>query len=336
MAPDPLDLTVFADPHSGEPLDPGPDGLYAPDGNREAQLVGGVAEFVSDATQDHFGLQWNRFAAVQLDSYNGTTQSRDRLLNQSGLEPEDFAGKTVLEVGCGAGRFTEVLLSFGANVVAVDYSAAVHANRRTHETAAAAGTAVFARTDVFELPFRQRSFDIVLCYGVVQHTGDAGRALVRVWDMVAPGGILLVDRYRMAPQNQILFKYLLRPATKRIDSEALLTGTERFVSRIFPSQLRMLERLQGGGLRRLARVAFIRLMPNSVFPLNLHLQGQLDRDVARTWSILDTFDMYGPAYDAPQTFRAWRRDLERLDGGAIEHCAICGQGNTATVRRSRP
>ncbi len=121
-----------------------------------------------------------------------------------------------------------------------------------------------------------------------------------------------------------------------MSSEALLTGTERFVSRIFPWQVRMFERLQGGGVRRIARLALIRLMPNSVFPLNLHLQGQLDRDVARTWSILDTFDMYGPAYDAPQTFRAWRRALEQLDGGSIERCAICGQGNTATVRRIGP
>jgi len=335
MPPAPLDLTVFADSRSGRPLRREPDGLYALDGRREAEFIDGVTEFVRDAAQDHFGLQWNRFAAVQLDSFNGTTQSRDRLLSQSGLAPSDFAGKTVLEVGCGAGRFTEVLLSFGASVVAVDYSAAVHANRRTHESAASNGTALFARTDVFELPFRPRSFDVVLCYGVLQHTGNAGEALSRVWEMVAPGGILLVDRYRMSLQNQILFKHLLRPATKRIDSETLLSLTERAVKRVFPWQLRVLGRLQGGGLRRLARLVLIRLMPNSVFPLNLHLQGRLDREVALTWSILDTFDMYGPRYDAPQTFRAWCRDLQQLKGGAIERCAICGQGSTATVRRSR-
>jgi 2-polyprenyl-3-methyl-5-hydroxy-6-metoxy-1,4-benzoquinol methylase len=330
----PLDLTVFADPRSGEPLDPGPDGLYAPDGSREAQLIDGVAEFVSDETQDHFGLQWNHFAAVQLDSFNGTTQSRDRLLEQSGLTPADFAGKTVLEVGCGAGRFTEVLLQFGAKVVAVDYSAAVYANRRTHDAAAADGRVLFARTDVFDLPFRPRSFDIVLCYGVVQHTGNARRAVTCLWEMVAPGGILLVDRYRASPKNQILFKHLLRPATKRMSSQALLSATDRIVSRIFPWQVRTFASLQGGGVRRIARLALIRLMPNSVFPLNLHVQGDLDREVARTWSILDTFDMYGPRYDLPQTFRAWRRDLQQLEAGAIERCAVCGQGNTATVRRS--
>lgn len=151
--------------------------------------------------------------------------------------------------------------------------------------------------------------------------------------MVAPGGVLLIDRYRTSLRNQLLLKYLLRPATMRIGSETLLSATERFVSRVFPWQLRMLERLAGDGLRRLARLAFIRLMPNSVFPLSLHLQGQLEREIARSWSILDTFDMYGPEYDAPRTFRGWRRDGRRLQGGSVERCADCGQGNTATVRR---
>ncbi len=167
----PLDLTVFADPRSGEPLDPGPDGLYAPDGSREAQLIDGVAEFVSDETQDHFGVQWNHFAAVQLDSFNGTTQSRDRLLEQSGLTPADFAGKTVLEVGL---RRRQIYR--GAAAIRCERRRGGLFRCRPREpaharTAAADGRVLFARTDVFDLPFRPRSFDIVLCYGVVQHTG---------------------------------------------------------------------------------------------------------------------------------------------------------------------
>lgn len=329
-----LESSIFADPGSGLPLEVRPDGLYAPDGRRRAEINDGVVEFVRDDVQDHFGLQWNRFASVQLDSVNGTTQTRDRLLNQSGLEPADFAGKTVLEVGCGAGRFTEVLLSFGANVVSTDYSAAILANRRTHTDAEAEGRAVFARADVFELPFRPRSFDVVLCYGVVQHTGDADRALASLWEMVADGGVLLVDRYRISLQNVSPFKYLLRPASKRMDSARLLTLTERIVSTLFPWQVRVLRHLQGGGTRRPLRLVLIRLMPTSVFPVTLHLHNELDRDLALTCSILETFDMYGPRYDHPQTFGAWRRDLSRLQGATLERCQICGQGNTATVRRT--
>src|SRR6187397_1731582 len=38
-------------------------------------------------------------------------------------------GRVVLEAGCGAGRFTELLLAGGARVVAFDLSRAVEANR---------------------------------------------------------------------------------------------------------------------------------------------------------------------------------------------------------------
>jgi len=336
MARTQLDWSIFVDPVSGLPLAAAPDGLYSEAGDRRAPIRGGIPEFIEDGVQDHFGFQWKRFASVQLDSVNGMTQTRDRLLHQSGLTQDDFRGKTVLEVGCGAGRFTEILLGFGARVVSVDYSSAVHTNHDTHAVAAREGRATFARADVFALPFRPQSFDIVLCYGVVQHTGDASQALTHLWEMVAVDGLLLVDRYRISLRNVAPWKHLLRPASRRLGPTRLLAMTERAVSRIFPLQVRAFARLQGNGSKRLLRLALIRFMPNSVFPIQLHLQRQLDAELALTWSILDTFDMYGPSYDEPQTYRNFKRDVSRLPDAVVERCAICGQGNTATIRRRRP
>jgi 2-polyprenyl-3-methyl-5-hydroxy-6-metoxy-1,4-benzoquinol methylase len=326
--------SAFSAPGTRDPLHKREDGLYSQGGVRAAPIVEGIAEFVSDETQAHFGLQWNRFAAVQLDSVNGTTESRDRLLEQSGLAPTDFEGKTLLEVGCGAGRFTELLLEFGARVVSTDYSTAVRANRTSNGAAEAEGRVVFARADVFALPFSPQTFDIVLCYGVVQHTGDATRALRELWKMVAPGGLLLVDRYRLAPRNFLPLKYLLRPATKRLPPERLLVIIERAVGWLFPRQTAAFRRLQGSGPRRVIRLVANRLTLNSVFPVNLHVRGELDRETALAWSILDTFDMYGPRYDMPQSFRAFRRTVHELPDGTVQRCVTCGQGSTATVRRA--
>jgi hypothetical protein len=97
--------------------------------------------------------------------------------------------------------------------------------------------------------------------------------------------------------------------------------------------MRVFAGLRGGGVRRAARLLAIRLMPNSVYPLHLHLAGEIDRDTALAWSVLDTFDMYGPAYDDPQTLRAFKRSVDALTGGAVLRCAPCGQGSTATARR---
>jgi len=67
---------------------------------------------------DNFGIQWNLFEKTQLDSYTGIPLSRDRLIRCCG--PQLFGslrGKYVLEAGCGAGRFTEVLLDRGAQLL---------------------------------------------------------------------------------------------------------------------------------------------------------------------------------------------------------------------------
>src|SRR5256885_13320436 len=74
-------------------------------------IVGGIPRFVG--TENYataFGLQWNAFRKTQLDSYTGTTISRDRLTRCLGGSLDIVRGKSVLEAGCGAGRFTEVLL----------------------------------------------------------------------------------------------------------------------------------------------------------------------------------------------------------------------------------
>jgi hypothetical protein len=73
-------------------------------------LIEGIPRFISASNSaDSFGEQWHRCAEVQIDSLTGVDISRRRFFECSGWSPEELASKTVLEVGCGAGRFTEVL-----------------------------------------------------------------------------------------------------------------------------------------------------------------------------------------------------------------------------------
>ena len=76
-------------------------------------IVNGVVRFVDrEHYAGSFGFQWNAHRRTQLDSYTGLPLSRDRLFQVSGW-PEDLSGKTILEAGSGAGRFTEVLVKAG-------------------------------------------------------------------------------------------------------------------------------------------------------------------------------------------------------------------------------
>ena len=95
----------------------------------EVPVLGGIPRFVDqDNYAAAFGRQWNTYRKTQLDSYTGTTISRDRLSRCLGGSMEVVRDKLVLEAGCGAGRFTERLLESGAAVFACDLSPAVEAN----------------------------------------------------------------------------------------------------------------------------------------------------------------------------------------------------------------
>ncbi len=291
----------------------------------------GLPRFVEGTEHENFNIQWKKFYDVQLDSVNGTTCSRDRLLEQSELSPEAFRGKTILEVGCGAGRFTEVLLGFGARVVAVDYSRAVEVCASSNSIARTKGKLFAAQADAFHLPFKLRAFDIVLGYGMLQHTGSARRALECLWEEVRPGGILLVDRYQLSLRCTHPVKYMLRPVLKRLPNFLVLHLAEWTCKVMVPFQKFLLSRLRGEGWRKYVRYIVNRSL-NSTYPINLAILGKLDHNIAFRWSVLDTFDMWAPRYDSPQTFRFWIKDLESL-GGEIIVAKTGGQGNVGAVRR---
>ena len=89
----------------------------------------GIARFVTNSKYaDAFGAQWNRYRRTQLDSYTKSSMTRDRARRCIGEKLwNELDGKQVLECGCGAGRFTEVLLIKGACVTSIDLSDAVDA-----------------------------------------------------------------------------------------------------------------------------------------------------------------------------------------------------------------
>lgn len=318
-------------PDCGSALEHGAEVLTCARGH-DYRVVRGIPRFVEQDTHDNFAIQWNLFWDVQLDSRNGTTESRDRLVSQSDLTPEDFRGKTILEVGCGAGRFTEVMLGLGANVVAIDYSGAIDACAATNGAAITDGRLVVAQGDVFALPVVPRSFDIVVGYGMLQHTGDPRRALGCLWERVRPGGLLLVDRYRLDIRHFLPFKYLARPITRQLRPSTVLAIVRAMCRVLVPLERAALKRAQGKGPLRFVRYILGRF-PNSTFPLNLEAQGRLAGDLAWRWTVLDTFDQYAPKYDLPCTAAVWRAELLALPEGKVVSSGSGGQGNTGVVQR---
>jgi 2-polyprenyl-3-methyl-5-hydroxy-6-metoxy-1,4-benzoquinol methylase/uncharacterized protein YbaR (Trm112 family) len=258
------------------------------------QIVRGVPRFVpNDDYARSFGFQWNVHARTQLDSFTGKPISRTRLFEASKW-PADLSGQTILEAGSGAGRFTEVLVTTGATIVSCDLSSAVDAN---HQSNGGNGNLLIVQASLLDIPVRPRSMDKVICLGVLQHTPDPAASFSCLANCVRPGGELVIDVYAARLRSLLSWKYLLRPITKRMDGERLY----RLIERITPILLPISDFLY----RILGRFG-LRLLPIVQYP-----ELKLSPELSLRWAVLDTFDMYSPAHDHPQTIAAVRGWFER-------------------------
>lgn len=309
----------FVSPVSGRELRHEGDALVA-EGER-FPIRNGIPRFVTELNYaSTFGDQWKRYRRIQLDSESGKSLSAERLFTGTGWQPDDLAGERVLEAGCGAGRFTEVLLASGAEVYAIDGTSAVEACRATvgeHPRLS------LAQADLFAPPFAPESFDRVLCYGVLQHTPDPQAAFLSLVRFVRPGGVVAADVYaRAAYVDRWSSKYLWRPLTTRLPPGLLRRVVEWYVPRWLPVDT------------RLARVPKLGRFLVALVPCwNYTGILELDDEELTAWAVLDTFDALAPAYDKPQTLEAVRRWCELA--GLVDADVRYG-GNGILVNGRRP
>jgi SAM-dependent methyltransferase len=279
-------------------------------------IASGIPRFVPrENYAANFGLQWNLFSQTQLDSKSGQPISRNRFAAFTGWTDKDLKGAIVLDAGCGAGRFAEVALSLGARVVAVDFSGAIDAAR---DNLKGKGVIDFIQADINALPFAPESFAFVYCLGVIQHTPDPARSFQSLACVTAPGGRLAVDVYAAGWKNLFFAKYWIRPITRRMSVETSLRTVRRLFPALYPLS-RLVGRIPVAGhyLRYLIPVANY----TDVYPLN-------DRQL-REWALLDTFDMWAPAYDQPQalaTLRGWFKDTGFTNIEAFHAGFFVGRG----------
>lgn len=251
-------------------------------------IVRSIPRFVDgDAYTASFGYQWNRFRLEQLDSRNGLSLSARRFFSETGWSRAWLGGKWILDAGCGAGRFLDVASENGCEAVGVDLSSAVDATAKTLEGRA---NVHLVQASLFELPFRKDAFDGCYCIGVIQHTPDPQRALKSLPRVLNPGGRLAVTIYERKPWTKCNVKYLLRPFTKSLPPKALLAIIQVSMPILFAaSELTF-------------RIPYLGQLFSFIIPVaNYVHQKDLTLKERYRWAILDTFDMFSPAFDQPQT-----------------------------------
>lgn len=144
--------------------------------------------------------------------------------------PEGFAGKTVLDAGCGPGHHARLSAKFAKRVVAVDYNTADIARARLADLP---NVEVFAG-DIAKWDDGER-FDAVYSIGVVHHTLNPDATVAHLKTLVKPGGRLILwvysregngfVRWVLEPLKKYFLDYLPRPVVMGLSHVLTVVGT---------------------------------------------------------------------------------------------------------------
>jgi SAM-dependent methyltransferase len=296
-------------------------------------IVTGIPRLVaSNSYASSFGLQWNAYRTTQLDSNTNSKISYQRLSRCLGDSLETLKGKSVLEAGCGAGRFTEVLLSAGAKVCAFDLSSAVDANLANCRHL---GPYFLCQANILDAPFSPRSFDYVFCIGVIQHTPNPEQTIATLSKFVKPGGMLVIDHYRPHSndhhQSHTSFsRRLARHLLLKSPPDASFEVVKGLCRALIPLHRALRPPQKWRGQTRL-RGYLLRVSP--VIDYYDDLLNELPLSTAEIWMELDTHDALTDYY---KHFRT-RQQIETtlLDCGMIDVVAT-DAGNGVEARARRP
>jgi SAM-dependent methyltransferase len=218
----------------------------------------------------------------------------------------------VLEAGCGAGRFTELLLSAEADVFACDLSDAVEANR---ENCQRYSNYFVCQTDILSLPLALCQFDVVIALGVIQHTPSPERTMEALCSQVRPGGLLVMDHYTYGYPTT-LSRRLLRSILVRGSGKFSIGFCEILVRLLWPEHRFLWKMRRRAGMRRI-REYFVNISPvvdyHDAYP-------QLGAKLLRDWAILDTHDTLTDVYKH-------LRSKEEIE----DHLLRCGMVNVEVV-----
>ena len=147
------------------------------------------------AVQKTFTEEWDLTQESEL-SFTRTHRSLVTLNRHVWLEwiQRDCRFGSVLNVGCGIGKETMALreVSPTSNLVGVDLNfALLQAGPRYKHLR----DVHFVIASLFHLPFRDASFDLVYCQGVLHHTWSSARAFESISRFVADGGYMFAWVY---------------------------------------------------------------------------------------------------------------------------------------------
>lgn len=159
------------------------------------------------------------FIRTAIDSHFGT--------DPAGVRP--LAGRTAIDVGCGAGLLAEPLARLGAQMTGVDAAAENIAVAMAH--AAGAGLAIdYRHGELATLGLG--TFDLVTSMEVIEHVADKAAFVAALAARLAPGGLMVLS----TPNRTLQSRLLLVEGAERLGM--VPRGTHHWDDFVTPDELR--------------------------------------------------------------------------------------------------
>jgi ubiquinone/menaquinone biosynthesis C-methylase UbiE len=143
---------------------------------------------------------------------------------------ERMAGRTVLEVGCGAGVDLARFARGGARVTGVDLAASAISLAKTNFSQQGL-TGEFHVADGERLNLSDNAFDLVYAHGVVQYTADPERLVRECRRVLKPGGEAIFQVYNRVSWLNALSK-LMKVGLEHQDAPVLQKYSRREFERL--------------------------------------------------------------------------------------------------------
>lgn len=168
-------------------------------------------------------------------------------------------GKDLLEVGCGTGLLLARFGEFAKRAVGMDLSEGMLEHARARGLTVEHGSAT-------SLPFEDASFDVACSFKVLAHIPDIDKALVEMFRVVRPGGVVIGEFYN---------PHSVRALAKRLAGAQRIGGTydEASVFTRFDTPRDVANRMPPGAELLAARG--IRIVTPAAFALRLPVVGAL-------------------------------------------------------------
>ena len=171
------------------------------DNNKDVHVFNAEDDNLDQVTVESFGEEWSKFNYFDEKEIENIGNEYFDIVDFSKFDEQS----TVLDVGCGTGRWSIYLSSKFSSVYAMDPSKAIYSAAKLTKDIPAIH---LIKASAENIPFDDETFDLVISLGVLHHIPDTQKALNSIVKKVNKDGQCLIYLYYALDNRSFFYKMI--------------------------------------------------------------------------------------------------------------------------------